>query len=76
MTETHIIKLPQRTGVCEITERADRIIIKLRFDKVGTQFNDLAETMAWLAPLCDRYDKDPRPIVMDNPNSGEIAIIP
>lgn len=74
MSETHIIKLPKRTGKVEVVEEPTRILIKLRFDKYGA-FGDEAEFENWLLPILEKYDSDKRPLVMDNPKTGEVATV-
>jgi hypothetical protein len=74
MSSTHIIKLPNRTGKLEVIEEPTRIVLKLRFDKYGA-LGDEIELATWMAPIFMQYDTDPRPLVMDNPNHGEVATI-
>ena len=58
----------------DITEEPNRIFVRLRFDKYG-DFGDDKEISNWMLPLFERYDNDHRPIVMDNPSSGQTAAI-
>jgi len=74
MSETHIIKLPKRTGKLEVVEEPTRIVLKLRFDKYGV-FGDEAELEKWMLPIFEKYDTDKRPLVMDNPITGEVATV-
>lgn len=74
MSETHIIKLPKRTGKLEVVEEPTRIVLKLRFDKYGV-FGDEAELEKWMLPIFEKYDTDKRPLVMDNPTTGEVATV-
>jgi hypothetical protein len=73
-TEAHHIKLPKRTGVCAVTEYPDRIVIAMRFSRIGC-FGDLAEIKQWCMSIFKRYDSDPRPVVMCHPLSNEMAVI-
>lgn len=70
MTETHFIKLPKRSGKLEVIEEPTRIVMKIRFDKYG-DFGDLDEVKKWLWPIMEKYEADPRPMIMDNPMTGE-----
>jgi hypothetical protein len=73
-TQTHVIKLPKRTGECRVTERADSIVAELTFSDYG-DLGDIAEVKAWLGSIFEHYDDDPRPVCMPNPNTGELAIV-
>jgi hypothetical protein len=59
----HILKLPHRTGTCEVTEHTDKVVIRLRWDKYGG-FDDMRKVAAWLGPIFESYDSDPRPVLM------------
>ncbi len=72
--ETHILKLPKRTGTCTVAEYTDRVEIKIHFDSYGS-FNDLSELQRWLLPIFSKYDPDLRPVVMVNPITGERATV-
>lgn len=74
MVQTHVIKLPKRTGILTITQEPDRILVKLTFDRYGF-FGDEEAIKEWLGPLFEQYDNDKRPLVMKNPTTGEIATI-
>lgn len=71
---THIIKLPKRTGKLEVVEESARIVFRLRFDKYG-DFGDVVQVKKWLKPIFDKYESDKRPMVMDNPTTGEVITI-
>jgi hypothetical protein len=73
-TRTHIAKLSKRTGSCRVTEKKDRIIVDLVFDRYG-DFGDLAEVNAWLSELFAPYDRDARPVFMQHPLTKELAVI-
>jgi len=49
-------------------------VLKLRFDKYGV-FGDEAELEKWMLPIFEKYDTDKRPLVMDNPITGEVATV-
>jgi len=49
-------------------------VLKLRFDKYGV-FGDEAELEKWMLPIFEKYDTDKRPLVMDNPTTGEVATV-
>ncbi len=68
------LKTRGRTFSLTITEHSDRVEIALTATKYGT-FGDEPELQAWLAPIFSHYDTDPRPIVMANQHSGELAVI-
>jgi hypothetical protein len=73
-TETHRIKLPKRTGICVVTEYPGRVVVAMRFSRTG-YFGDLAELKQWCMSIFERYDSDPRPVVMRHPLSGETAVV-
>lgn len=73
-TQKFSIKLPNRTGVVEIIEEPKRIVVKLRFSKCG-DFGDVEKIKDWLRPIFEKYDTDERPLVMDNPTTGEVATV-
>lgn len=52
-------------------------MLKLRMSKYGgwDKFKDEALFKEWLLGLLVHYDSDPRPQVMENPNTGESAWI-
>ena len=64
-TEKHVIKLPERTGICEIVEHPERIIVKLHFSKTG-DFDDGTEIALWVLSILEAYDNDPRPVEIGN----------
>lgn len=74
MPDIHILKLPDRTGRLEVLEEPSRIFIKLTFNKYGA-FDDFENVDRWLFPILERYDSDPRPFIMENPTTGEVATI-
>jgi hypothetical protein len=73
--ETHIIKLPERIGELRVTERPGFIVVELSFDKYG-DLGDETEVRAWLRPIFEKYEGDPRPVYMPHPLNGELAILP
>lgn len=73
-TITHEFKSRYRTGRMVITEQPDKVLVKLRFSKYGS-FRDIEKVTAWMAPIFVQYDADPRPLVIDNPHSGEVATV-
>ena len=36
---------------------------------------DFEAFLKWFKPLSDRYENDPRPIIMPHPTSGQTAVI-
>jgi len=74
MSKTHIIKLPKRTCKLEVVEEPTRILLNLHFDKYSV-FGDEAELAKWMLPIFEKYDTDKRPLIMNNPTTGEIATI-
>jgi len=72
--ESYVVKLPKRTGIVKVIEEPTRIVFQLRLDKYGV-FGDEAELSDWLLHILEKYDTDKRPIVMDNPTTGEIATV-
>jgi hypothetical protein len=73
--ETHIIKLPKRTGELRVTERSDLIVAELSFDRYG-DLGDIAEVETWLGSIFAKYDEDARPVCLRHPLTGELAIVP
>lgn len=65
---------PERTGTVEFIEQPEQVIVKVTFTKYGF-FDDDAEVRQWLTPLFARYEDDPRPVVMANQHSGEVAVV-
>lgn len=74
MTREHPIKTSARSGVLTVTEHADRIALRLTFDRYG-DFGDMAEVLRQLWPLLSRFDADSRPIDFDAPDFGQRALI-
>lgn len=74
MIKTHVIKLPERSGIVTVDEQKDKILVKIRFDKYG-DFGDVPQLMKWLEPIFMAFEEDPRPIEMDNPTTGEQATV-
>jgi hypothetical protein len=61
MKTRHILKLPTRTFVCEITEHRDRITINVPFDNVDLP-DEFSQWMgSILLGLVNDYRGDPRP---------------
>ncbi len=73
-TETHLLRLPTRDAWLEITEEPERVFMKVTLSKYG-EFGDDKIIHDWLVGIFKKYDDDPRPTVMPNPISGEIATI-
>lgn len=70
----YVLKTKCRIIVCQITEEKNRVLVKLRCSKYG-DFGDVEEMTQWLGPILGRYDTDLRPIVMDNPTSGQTLTV-
>jgi hypothetical protein len=70
VTETYILKLPKRTATVTIDERKDRVILSVAFDRIGN-FGDAKEISKWFGSLVAKYERDPRPLSMESPNSKE-----
>jgi len=68
------IKTARRTGLLTVTEHADRIVLRLTFDRYGT-LGDEAEIARQLAPLLAPFDRDPRPLDFESPDTGQRAAI-
>lgn len=76
--ETHVLKLPTRTVVCEITFHHDLIVFNVRFSRYG-KLGDLNQVTDWLEALDQRYANDPRPTKIVNavdPFTGAKAVFP
>jgi hypothetical protein len=73
-TQTHIVKLPRRTGKAQITERSGFVVVELSFDKYGN-LGDEAEVRTWLGTIFEKYEDDPRPVFMPHPATGELAML-
>jgi hypothetical protein len=70
----HTIRTERRTGTLTVTEHADRIALRLTFDRYG-ELGDEAEIARQLAPLLARFDADPRPLDFSAPDLGQRAVI-
>jgi hypothetical protein len=75
MTKTLTLKTKAgRTFTLKVTEEPGRVVVDLAATEYGN-LGDEAELAAWLGPILTGYDADPRPLVMANPHSGEVATI-
>jgi hypothetical protein len=74
MTREHRIVTSCRTGLLTVTEHADRIVLRLTFDRYG-ELGDEAEIARQLAPLLAAFDRDPRPLDFESPDTGRRAVI-
>ena len=63
-----------RTFTLKVTEEPGRVLVDLAATEYGI-LGDEAELAAWLGPIFAAYDADPRPLVMANPHSGEVATV-
>jgi hypothetical protein len=74
MKQTHILKLPNRTGMAEVIEEPTRIVLNLSFDKVG-DFGDKTQILNWMQSIIEKYDDDERPFCMVDRKTGESATV-
>ncbi len=68
------IYTPYRTGSIEAIEEPDRVIFVVELSRYG-EFPDNAEVWEKLAEVILSYSNDPRPFVIRNPLTGEVATI-
>ena len=73
-TRTHTIRTKHRTGTLTVTERADRIDMRLIFDCYG-ELGDGAEVMPQLWAALIQFDRDPRPIKFEAPDFGARLLV-
>lgn len=66
----HILKLPTRTVEIRVTELPAFILVESFIEPRGALD---AQTRAWLRPILDKYDDDPRVVYMKSPD-GRMAI--
>jgi hypothetical protein len=74
MTRAYPIKTAARSGVLTVTERHDRVELRLTFDRYG-ELGDEADILRQLRPLLAPFDSDPRPLAFDAPDLGQHAVI-
>ena len=72
--QTHILKTKERTHRATVTQHPTYVEVALRCSKCGDCL-DQDKLKAWLLPIVEPYDADPRPIRFVNPHSGEVATI-
>lgn len=73
MKVKHILKMSTRTISLEIIDEPNQVIMVLRCTKYGLN-GDLKEIIAWMAPIFEPYDSDPRRFVMAAPDLGESQV--
>ena len=74
MSQTHILATAKRTYRVTIVETAAAVTFTIRATRYG-RLGDEIHFARWLQPIVARYDSDPRPIVIDDPHSGQRAIV-
>jgi hypothetical protein len=73
-TRAYPIKTAARAGTLTVTERADRIAMRLTFDRYGDLGDEVA-ILKQLLPLLAPFDRDPRPLDFDAPDIGSRLVI-
>ena len=68
------IRTPYRTGSIEAVEEPDRVIFVVELSRYG-EFPDNYEVYEKLGEVILAYSNDPRPFVIRNPLTGEVATI-
>ena len=74
MNKKHVVKLAQRSCVCEISEQRKRVVFKFHFTRLG-QLNDDVDLAIWLSTIFDQYKSDPREIKIENRLTGDAAFV-
>jgi hypothetical protein len=75
VTETHVLDLPTRKGKVEISEHSDHVLVTVTFDKTGEDFGDGPQIQEWLLSIFRKFEKDKRPVLLNNAVTGEQAVI-
>ncbi len=74
--QTHILRGPDRTITLEITENQSYLMFALRMSRYGWSGSEERLSFdEWLVPILAPYINDPRPMVVPDPETGEIAVI-
>jgi hypothetical protein len=71
-TKRHVIKLPERTAVCIVSEQPNRVTVRLEFSRVGAFDSDI-QLANWLTAIFERLGKR-RPIGFDNALTRDAAL--
>jgi hypothetical protein len=72
--ETYVFRCSDRTCTVVIRECRDHVKFDLTMSKYG-RGQDEEAFEAWIKPLVERYENDPRPVVMPHPLTGQTAIV-
>ncbi len=74
--QTHVLRLPDRTIELIITESENYVVFNMTMTIYGwSEYDDREEFDRWLMRVLDPYVDDPRPMVVPDPQTGEIAVI-
>jgi hypothetical protein len=73
-TVPHRIRTKHRPGSLRITERADCVIMRLKFSRYG-HLGDEDRIHDRLRPLLARYEDDPRPVTIHDDRTGWIYTV-
>jgi hypothetical protein len=68
------LKTPFRTCTLDVTEEPERIVFRLAFSLHGA-FGDERQISEWMGKAMAPYYGDPRPFVMPDPLTGEVATV-
>ncbi len=74
--ETYVFRCPDSTCTLVIRECRDHVKFDLTMSRYGwSRKQDLRDFVKWLKPLVERYEDDPRPIVLPDPTTGQVSVI-
>ena len=74
--QTHVLRGSDRTCTAVITEHKNYVLFDLKMSPSGWgSEQDIEACDEWMKPLLERYDNDPRPLVIPHPTTGQIAVI-